>query len=201
MLASRPCRTRSRRCPSRMTVPSSSWRIPGIPPDHLNRNSRRDRQRRRLLQGQRFRRFARSHAATDFNRRARHPRADLQARQSLLADVVRSRQPVPSLTPAAPTSWPKCAPQLPWIEAERRRSAEPVQASDRAPPAKSARVAWGVLHGCRDFEVRSMRTAPQAAGVAFPGWWCDSGERPASERALDSAVVSERLAVVIANYR
>ena len=34
-----------------------------------------------------------------------------------------------------------------------------------------------------------------------PGWWCNSAEQAASERALDSAVVSERLAVVIANYR
>ena len=37
-------------------------------PDHLDRNSRRDRQRRRILQGQRFRRLARSRAATDVNR-------------------------------------------------------------------------------------------------------------------------------------
>jgi hypothetical protein len=34
-----------------------------------------------------------------------------------------------------------------------------------------------------------------------PGWWCNSAEQAASERALDSAVVSERLAVVIANHR
>src|SRR4029077_16048217 len=27
---------------------------------------------------------------------------------------------------------------------------------------KIARVAWGVLHGGRNFEVRSMKTAPQA---------------------------------------
>jgi hypothetical protein len=34
-----------------------------------------------------------------------------------------------------------------------------------------------------------------------PGWWCNSAEQAASERALDSAVASERLAVVIANHR
>jgi len=34
-----------------------------------------------------------------------------------------------------------------------------------------------------------------------PNWWCSSAEQAASERALDSAVASERLAVVIANHR
>jgi uncharacterized protein YggE len=45
------------------------------------------------------------------------------------------------------------------------------------------------------------RIAEKSGSRSRPGWWCNSAEQAASERALDSAVVSERLAVVIANHR
>ena len=47
--------------------------------------------------------------------------------------------------------------------------------------------------------VRRMRFGPLRR--SRPDWWCNSAEQAASERALDSAVVSERFAVVIANHR
>jgi hypothetical protein len=49
------------------------------------------------------------------------------------------------------------------------------------------------------WNLRSNRLRPYRR--SRPGWWCNSAEQAASERALDSAVVSERLAVVIANHR
>ena len=47
-----------------------------------------------------------------------------------------------------------------WIEAAARRLNRFKLAIALA--NKIARVAWGVLNGGRNFEVRSMRTAPQA---------------------------------------
>ena len=68
-------------------------------PDHLDRNSRCDRQRRCVLQGQRFRRLARTRAATDVNRGAHGARADLQTRQSLFADAIRAGSTCRSTAP------------------------------------------------------------------------------------------------------
>src|SRR6266568_7374480 len=59
-----------------------------------------------------------------------------------------------------PQSWEKYGLRS-WIEAAARRLNRFKLAIALA--NKIARVAWGVLHGGRNFEVRSMRTAPQAA--------------------------------------
>ena len=59
-----------------------------------------------------------------------------------------------------PQSWEKYGLRS-WIEAAARRRNRFKLAIALA--NKIARVAWGVLHGDRNFEVRSMRTAPQAA--------------------------------------
>ena len=58
-----------------------------------------------------------------------------------------------------PKSWQKYGLKS-WIEAAARRLNRFKLAIALA--NKIARVAWGVLHGGRNFEVRSMRTAPQA---------------------------------------
>ena len=58
-----------------------------------------------------------------------------------------------------PQSWQKYGLKS-WIEAAARRLNRFKLAIALA--NKIARVAWGVLHGRRNFEVRSMRTAPQA---------------------------------------
>jgi hypothetical protein len=58
-----------------------------------------DRQRRCVLQGQRFRRLARTRTATDVNRGAHGARADLQTRQSLFADAIRAGSTCRSAAP------------------------------------------------------------------------------------------------------
>ena len=58
-----------------------------------------------------------------------------------------------------PKSWQKYGLKS-WIEAAARRLNRFKLAIALA--NKIARVAWGVLNGGRNFEVRSMRTAPQA---------------------------------------
>ncbi|MFY9893660.1 MAG: IS110 family transposase [Xanthobacteraceae bacterium] len=58
-----------------------------------------------------------------------------------------------------PQSWEKHGLKS-WIEAAARRLNRFKLAIALA--NKIARIAWGVLHGGRNFEVRSMRTAPQA---------------------------------------
>jgi hypothetical protein len=101
--------------------------------------------------------LARSRAATDVNRRAHGPRADLQARQSLLADAVRPGSP---FRPPASRELEKYGLKS-WIEAAARRLNRFKLAIALA--NKIARMAWGVLHGGRNFEVRPMKPAPQAA--------------------------------------
>src|SRR5262245_6296864 len=59
-------------------------------PDHLERNRRRDWQRRWLLERARFRGMARSGAEADLHWRSHHPRQDIEARQSLSAGAVRA---------------------------------------------------------------------------------------------------------------
>jgi hypothetical protein len=68
----------------------------------------------------------------------------------------------------------------------------------------SARLYRASLYGCPHFveDIRNIDWISSIGGSGSrPGWWCNSAEQAASERALDSAVVSERLAVVIANHR
>ena len=48
---------------------------------------------------------------------------------------------------------------------------------------------------------RTLLIVPMLKDGSRPGWWCNSAEQTASERAPDGAVASERFAVVIANHR
>jgi transposase len=70
-----------------------------------------------VLQGQRFRRMARSGAATDVDRRAHGPRVDLQAQQSVFTDAVRAGANAVLLHSQ---SWEKHGLKS-WIEAAARR--------------------------------------------------------------------------------
>jgi transposase len=79
-------------------------------------------------------RLARSRAATDVNRRAHHPRADLQARQSLLADAVRPGSP---FRPPAPEELAEVWPQI--LDRGCSAPAQSVQASDCARQQNSSR--------------------------------------------------------------
>ena len=65
----------------------------------------------------------------------------------------------PARSVLRPQSWEKHGLKS-WIEAAARRLNRFKLAIALA--NKIARVAWGVLNGGRNFEVRSMRTAPQA---------------------------------------
>src|SRR5215831_10168066 len=78
-----------------------------------------------FLQGQRFRRLARARAATDVDGRPHRPRAHLQARQSLLANVVRPSSPRRATAPAELGEvWPQI------LDRGGGPAAQSVQASD-----------------------------------------------------------------------
>ena len=79
----------------RSDCPTGCWlRAPderaGHRPDHLQRDGRRDRLRRRVLEGPRLRRLARAGAEADVDGRPHDPGQDLEARQSLPARAVRA---------------------------------------------------------------------------------------------------------------
>src|SRR5882724_7904353 len=70
--------------------------------------------------------------------------------------------------------------------------------SDRSPTSFSLRTGMDCTP-----RVRHQNQGQVAIGVWFaaapdPGWWFDSAQQAASERAPHSAVASERLAVVVA---
>ena len=144
--ASRTYPARSKRWPVRisMRAPDDGARHRA---DHLERHGGRDRHWRRILQGPRLRRLARTGAEADLDGRPHDPRQNLQARQSLSARSVRAGG-LGRAGQAGIKHWERYGLKS-WIEAAKKRLHHNVLAIALA--NKLARIAWAVLAKGRAF--------------------------------------------------
>ena len=121
----------------------------GCRPDYLERRGGGDRQWRRLPSGPRFWRLAGSGAEAGVDRRSHQARQNLQARQQIPQDAVRSGRP----RRAGAAACSGDAGLWPWIERAAKRLAHRNLLAI-ALANKLARIAWAVLARGRDYEPR-----------------------------------------------
>ena len=117
--------------------------------DYLQRHGRRDRHRRRILQGARLRRLARSRAQADLHWRSHHSRQHIEAWQSLSARPIRAG----SLGHACESEPEQMArPRAQAVDRSRQEATAPQRACDRAcQQARAYRLerasSWSRLRG------------------------------------------------------